>query len=171
MIEAVNFLVKKGNRMIGLINGPEKLPASKERHEAYIKALQINKINVDDNLVVHSDLTIDGNNEAMKKLLALKKRPAAIIAFNDYVAMDAIHYAKRQKIRINKDISFVSFANEAICDYMEHPPMASIEQFPYQQGEKATETLLHLLERTEDENEQTFHNILLPSQLIVRVTK
>lgn len=170
MTEAVNFLVKKGNKIIGLINGPEKLPASKERYEAYIKALQQNKIKPDESRVVHSDLTIDGNNEAMKKLLTLKKRPTAIIAFNDYVALDAIHYARRQKIRINKDISFVSFANEAICDYMDHPPLASIEQFPYQQGVKATETLLQLLEKSGGDD-ATFHNILLPSQLVVRVTK
>jgi len=171
MTEAVNFLVKKGHRLIGLINGPEKLPACKERYDAYLKALKKNKIESGDRLVVHSDLTIDSNNEAMRKLLALKKRPTAIIAFNDYVAMDAIHYAKRQKVKINRDISFVSFANEAICDYMEHPPMASIEQFPYEQGVKATETLLELLERREGDEEQTFHNILLPSQLVVRVTK
>ncbi|MBS1575501.1 MAG: substrate-binding domain-containing protein [Bacteroidetes bacterium] len=57
----------------------------------------------------------------MKKLLSLRRRPNAVIAFNDYVAMDAIRYARRQKIRINKDVSFVNFANEAICDYMNHP--------------------------------------------------
>jgi len=171
MIEAVNFLVKKKHRNIALINGPEKLPASKERYDAYIKALVKNKIKIDLRRVVSSDLTIDGNNEAMKKILAIPKRPTAVIAFNDYVAMDAIHYSRRQKIRINKDISFVSFANEAICDYMDHPPLASIEQFPYQQGEKATETLLQLMEKGEGENNQSFHNILLPSQLVVRITK
>lgn len=171
MIEAVNFLVKKGHKIIGLINGPEKLPASKERYDAYIKALQNNKIKINESCVVHSDITVDGNNEAMKKILALKKRPTAIIAFNDYVALDAIHYAKRHKIKVNKDISFVSFANEAICDYMDHPPLASIEQFPYEQGAKATETLLQLLQKGGEEDKHTFHNILLPSQLVVRVTK
>lgn len=172
MTEAVNFLVKKKHRNIALINGPEKLAATKERYDAYINALKKNKIKPDESRVVNSDLTVDGNNEAMKKILSLSKRPTAVIAFNDYVAMDAIHYARRQKIRINKDISFVSFANEAICDYMDHPPLASIEQFPYQQGEKATETLLHLLEKGNEETEQPpYHNILLPSQLVVRITK
>ena len=171
MVEAVNLLVKKGNKLIALINGPEKLPASKERHDAFIMALKKNKIKHNDNYVVRTDISVEGNNAAMKELLALPKRPTAVIAFNDYVAMDVIHYAKRQKIKINKDISFVSFANEAICNYMEHPPLASVEQFPFQQGEKAAETLLELFEYLGDENQKTFHNILLPSQLVVRVTK
>ncbi|MGC4036043.1 MAG: LacI family DNA-binding transcriptional regulator [Chitinophagaceae bacterium] len=171
MIEAVNFLVKKKHRAIALINGPDKLPASKERYDAYIYALKKNRIKPDESRVVQSDLTVDGNNEAMRKLLSLRKRPTAVIAFNDYVAMDVIHYSRRQKIRINKDISFVSFANEAICDYMDHPPLASIEQFPYQQGEKATETLLQLMEKGKENTDNSYHNILLPSQLVVRITK
>ncbi len=170
MMEAVSFLIEKGHSVIGLINGPEKLPASKERHVAFTKALIKNKIKPNEKLVVYSDLTTEGNNEAARKLLMRAKRPTAIIAFNDYVALDAIHYAKSKKIKINEDISFVSFANQAICNYMDHPPIASIEQFPYQQGEKATELLLHMLEKTDLENEniETFKNLLLPSQLVVR---
>jgi LacI family transcriptional regulator len=30
-VQAVNYLLKKGHRVIGLNNGPEKLTASKER--------------------------------------------------------------------------------------------------------------------------------------------
>jgi len=35
----------------------------------------------------------------------------------------------------------------------------------------AVETLLQLMEKGEGENNQSFHNILLPSQLVVRITK
>jgi LacI family repressor for deo operon, udp, cdd, tsx, nupC, and nupG len=169
MTEAVNFLVKKGYRAIALINGPEQLPASAERLAGYKQALKKQRIRCNTDYIVHTDLTQASNYAATKQLLALKKRPDAIIAFNDYVAMDAIHVAKKEKIKINKDICFISFANEAICNYMDHPPMASIEQFPYEQGVKATETLLELLEA--DLTDTVYRNILLPSQLVVRVTK
>ncbi|HRO47162.1 LacI family DNA-binding transcriptional regulator [Agriterribacter sp.] len=170
MIEAVNFLVKKGHSVIGLINGPEKFSASKERHIAYVKALTENRIKYNKELIVYSDLAMEGNIEASKKLLSLVRRPTAIITFNDYVALDVIHYCKQQKIKINKDISFVSFANEAICNYMDHPPLASVEQFPYQQGQKATEMLIEIIEKTKSENgnKKELNNLLLPSQLIVR---
>ncbi|PVD52895.1 LacI family transcriptional regulator [Terrimonas sp.] len=170
MIEAVNFLVKKGHKIIGLINGPENFSASKERYNAYHKALRKNKIRVDKKLIINSDLTIGGNVAASKKLLTLTRRPTAIITFNDYVALDAIDYCKRQKIKINTDISFVSFANEAICNYMDHPPIASVEQFPYEQGKKATEILLDILEKTKSEGniKEKFCNSHLLSQLVVR---
>lgn len=172
MIDAVNFLVAKGHKTIGLINGPENFSASKERHDAYLKALRQNHIRPDENLITCSDLTTDGNVAASKRLLALARRPTAIITFNDYVALDAIDYCKQQKIKINTDISFVSFANESICNYMDHPPIASVEQFPYQQAQKATEMLIEIIEEAKPENEskKTFHNLLLESQLVIRGT-
>ncbi|MBO9633334.1 MAG: LacI family DNA-binding transcriptional regulator [Chitinophagaceae bacterium] len=174
MKEAVNFLIKKGHKQIALINGPANLPASKERLQGFENAMKKNKIKLPPEMVVSSDLTKEGNISATQQLLHLKRRPDAIIAFNDYVAMDAIQQAKKAKVRINKDICFISFANEAICNYMDHPPMASIEQFPYQQGEKATEILLDLLENSPSESQEQephYHNILLPSQLVVRISK
>ena len=162
MIEAVNFLASKGHKTIGLINGPENFSASKERHSAYLKALRENKIRPDQKLITCSDLTTEGNVAASKRLLALTKRPTAIITFNDYVALDAIDYCKQQNIKINTDICFVSFANQSICNYMDHPPIASVEQFPYQQ----------IIEKAEPENERkkTFNNLLLEPQLVIRGT-
>ena len=82
----------------------------------------------------------------MHKLLALKNRPTAVIAFNDYVALDATKYTRSQGLKINKDISFVSYANLPITSYLDDPPLASVEQFPYQQAEKAAGILLQLIQ-------------------------
>jgi LacI family transcriptional regulator len=103
----------------------------------------------------------------MKELLSLKRRPTAVITFNDYVALDAIQCARKEKIKINRDISFVSFANLPICHYMDHPPLASVEQFPYEQGRKAAEILWQLLEAEgESANFQPLQ-VVLDSKLVV----
>ncbi|MHA4809146.1 LacI family DNA-binding transcriptional regulator [Flavitalea flava] len=168
MQEAISFLVKRKHRHIALINGPEKLLASQERLAFFKEALALNKMDINLSLVVTSNLSKESTCQAMQQLLDGKQRPTAIIAFNDYVAMDSIQYAKKSKIKVNKDIYFVSFANESICDYLENPPIASVEQFPYQQGEKATEILLQLLERnSEDPDNPPIHHILLQSQLVI----
>ncbi len=146
MKEAVEFLLKSGHKNIALINGPSTLLATKERLDYYSAFLKKNKIKLNQRFIVSTDLTAESTCEAMKKLLALKTRPTAVITFNDYVALDAMRYAKKEKIKINKDISFVSFANLPICNYMENPPLASVEQFPYLQGQKAAEMLIHLIE-------------------------
>jgi len=114
--------------------------------------------------VVSSDLSRDGSCKAMQELLDLKQCPDAVITFNDYVALDCLRYIKQSKA---PDISFVSFANEPICDYMDSAPIASVEQFPYQQGEKATELLLRLLEsQVAQEDGPSVHELLQP-QLVV----
>lgn len=172
MHEAISLLAKRKHRHIAMINGPEKLLASQERLEYFIHALRQNKIDYDPSYVVTSDLSKEGTYLATQQLLDLPQRPTAIITFNDYVAMDSIKYAKKSKIKINKEIYFVSFANEPITDYMDNPPIASVEQFPYQQGEKATEILLQLLEKNSGEPEDNMiHNILLQSRLVMHDSK
>ncbi|MDN3658197.1 LacI family DNA-binding transcriptional regulator [Ferruginibacter paludis] len=169
-IQAINFLIKKGHRVIGMLNGPEKLAASKEREEGYIQAMKKNRLKFDPTLVVNCDLSTDKVYAATEHLLKLKRKPTAIVVFNDYVALDAVQYARRQKLRINKDICFVSYANLPISHYTAFPPMASVEQFPYLQGQKATETLLELLSNKDSgqEGTNTYYKIILESQLVIK---
>lgn len=146
MLKAIDALVEKGISHIALINGPEQLMASKQRLQIYLQGLKQNNIQYDERLIQSSDLSKEGNQEAMNRLLALNNRPAAIITFNDYLALDGIVIAKENNLVINKDIFFVSFANLPIWIYMNDRPLGSIEQFPYKQGVKAAEILFSLLE-------------------------
>ena len=169
-IQAINFLFKKGHRVVGMINGPEKLLASRDRVQGYIKALQKSRLKYDPSLIESTDLTKEGTITAMKNLLSSKRKPTAIVTFNDYVALDAVQYARQQKLKINKDVTFVSYANLPTSNYTAFPPVASVEQFPYMQGQKAMETLLGLLSRNEAEN-QTYYKIILESQLVIHNNK
>ena len=116
---------------------------SQERLNGYLEGLKKNKLPVDTDYIVQTDLDKEKTLEAVKQLLFLKKRPTAIIAFNDYVALDAIKYTRSQGLKINKDIYFVSYANLPMTSYLDEPPLASVEQFPYEQAEKATEILFN----------------------------
>lgn len=152
-VEMVGWLFNKGYRRIAFINGPDKLPASKERLNGYIEGVSKQKLKVDMQLVETTDLSKESTHAAMKKLLALKNPPTAIITFNDYVHMDAAQYAHKQNIQVNKDIVFVSYANLPITSYTAYPPLASIEQYPYGQGSKAIEMMIRILnEKSKNKN-------------------
>ncbi len=172
-IQAVLFLINKGHRVIGMINGPEKLFASQERKDGYIQSMTKSRLKFDPSLVVNSDLTLEGTQIAMEELLRSKRKPTAIVAFNDYVALDAIQFALKRKKKINKDICFVSFANLPISTYSAYPPLASVEQHPYVQGQKATEILIELMNKSKDETSQTdaYYKIIVDSQLVVNEKK
>ena len=131
--------------------------------------LKRKKIKIDMSLMVTTDLTQEKTHEAMEELLSLKQPPTAIVTINDYVALDAIQYARKQKLKINKDICFVSYANLPITNYLEFPPLASVEQFPYQQAQKATEILFEEFEKqkTTTPGEKTYQNVVIEGQLVV----
>jgi LacI family transcriptional regulator len=166
-IAAINYLFEKGHRVIGMINGPEKLIASKERKEGYIEAMTKSRLKFDPSLIINTDLSSEGVYQAAKELLNSKRKPTGIITFNDYVAMDAITYARSQKLRINKDVCFVSYANEPWNNYTVYPPMASVEQFPYLQGQKATEILMELI-GNKGAADGGFKKVILDSQLVIK---
>lgn len=163
--QAIEFLIKKGHRRIGVINGPEEMKSCRERTNAYIDALKKKRIKIDLSLLTSTDLTQEKTYEAMEHLMKLKLPPTAILTINDYVALDAIQYARKAKLKINKDVSFVSYANLPITNYLEFPPLASVEQFPYEQAKKATEILFDNMEKPG--SEVCYQNIIIEGRLIV----
>jgi LacI family transcriptional regulator len=144
-VELVDWLVEHGHKQIAFVKGPETLVHSRQRLDGYFEGLKKHKLKQDNAYVVSTDLSQEKTEEAMHKLLALRQPPTAVIAFNDYVALDAIRYTRARGIRINDEISFVSYANLPVTSYLDNPPVASVEQFPYQQAEKATEILFRLI--------------------------
>lgn len=167
-IEAVNYLLKRGHRAIGMINGPATMTATAERREGYIKAMVRNRLKFDPTLVVNSDLTEQGAQKALTELLESKRKPTAIVTFNDYVALYAIKLARSLNLEINKDIEFVSYANMPLIHYIEHIPSASVEQFPDRQGQKAAEILFDLLARIQltPGDEGAYYKSIVESQLV-----
>lgn len=145
MLEAIDRFVSCGHRAIALINGPASLFASVERERAYKKGLTQHGIPFWEEYVVNTDLTTEGNEAAIGQLLAVPDRPSAIVSFNDYVALDVMKAVRKRGLALNQDIHFISYANYPLWKYMENPPMASIEQFPGEQGRKAAELLFGLI--------------------------
>lgn len=163
MLEAIDRFTSCGHQAISLINGPIHLPASLEREKAYKKGLARHHIEVKSEYIVSTDLTPEGNESAISQLLALPDRPSAVISFNDYVALDVMKAARKRGIAINQDLHFISYANYPLWTYMENPPLASIEQFPGEQGRKAAALLFQLID-TNGPSEPM--QIMFPSRLV-----
>jgi LacI family transcriptional regulator len=166
-VAMVDLFVKKGIKRIGFINGPGAISLTQERADGYREGLVKNKLKEEKELIVQTDLTTIGTEKAIGKLLALKKIPGAVIAFNDYVALDAIRYARKEGLKVNKDIFFGSYANLPIIHYLDDPPIVSVEQFPFEQAEKATDILLQLINRKENGSANLPQKIVLEGELVL----
>jgi LacI family transcriptional regulator len=167
-IQALNYLIKKGHRAIGLINGPLNMYVSKERRDGYLNALLKNRLKFDPSLVINCDLTKKEVELAIDKILKNKRKVTAIVTFNDYVALYAINYLRHNNLKSLDNIVFVSYSNLPLIQHMNHIPVASIEQYPYKQGQKATEILLDILKQKVDENpeNEAFYKVIIESKLI-----
>jgi DNA-binding LacI/PurR family transcriptional regulator len=152
MLQAITKLVDIGHTRIGLINGPAKLAATLQRLEIYFRCLKENNLPVDQDIIVSTTLGKADNVKAIDKLLSLDEPPTAVIVFNDYVLLDCIATVKAAGLIVNKDISFISFANLPIWEYMDSVPLASIEQFAYKQSSMATGFLFELINNAEKPN-------------------
>lgn len=165
-VQLVDWLVSQGHKNIGFIKGPETMLPSQERLNGYLEGLKKNNLSVDQSYIVQTDLSKEKTLEAVRQLLLLEKRPAAVIAFNDYVALDAIKYSRNEGLKVNKDIYFVSYANLPMTSYLDEPPLASVEQFPYEQAEKATEILMQLINKKNPE-EIGEKRVVMQSKVVV----
>lgn len=157
----LKFLYEKGIRNIALLNGPASLASSDERLNAYLQGMYEFKLETSPRFIKSTNLSKEDTTEKVYELLNSENRPEAIIAFNDYVALDAMKACKSKGLVPNKDVIFVSFANLPITDYMDNPPIASVEQFPYEIGYKAASMLIDVLSEAElSYREERVHSIL-----------
>ncbi|MBN8851375.1 MAG: LacI family transcriptional regulator [Sphingobacteriales bacterium 50-39] len=166
-VQAVNFLIAQGHRSIAMINGPESLYSCRQRKEGYLKGIRSQRLKYEPGLVTATDLSREGTEQAMAQLLSLKRKPTAVLCFNDNVTLDAIEYSRKMKLKINKDISFISFSNQTLIKYAAFPPIATIEQYPHEQAQQATELLLDLLDKRELAQTNSFKKINLESRLAI----
>ena len=164
-IAAVDYLLKRGHRSIGLINGPDTLLASGQRKEGYIKALQKNRLKYDPTLIVNCDLTEQGTKTALDTLISNKRKPTAIVTFNDYVSAFAIKHSLKLENAAVKNLEFVSYANTPMINFMENGPVASVEQFPAVQAQKAADVLFDLI-NNKDGDHQAYYKVIIESELV-----
>jgi DNA-binding LacI/PurR family transcriptional regulator len=163
--QAVDLLVEKGCKNIGILNGPKNLQASQDRLSGYIIGLKKNNIQIIESLIKNCDLTKEEAIDKTKEMLNGPDIPDAIITFNDYLAMYAMIECKSEGYFPNKDILIVGFGNLPFTNYLENPPFASIEQYPTQIGSSAARLLLE----TMDNNQETmiYKEITIQTNLIV----
>ncbi len=163
--EAVEYLISKGLTKIALLNGPPTLQSSEERLNGYVAALRAHQIPIHIQYIKSVDLSKEDTAKKTNELLNLPDAPHAILAFHDYVALDAMQVCKQRGFHLNEDIFFVSFSNLSFCSYLDHPPVASVEQFPYEMGEKSAQILLDSIE---SHGETERKELVIKSKLIVR---
>ncbi len=157
-------LIEQGYSRIAILAGPENLGISNKRMDGYINALKKYKIKKEDSLIVHCDFNQDYAYFATKELLAMKKRPDAIFAISDRMAIGAMLAIKEKGLKMPDDIGLVGFNNEPVTSLVT-PSISSVDMSSFELGQAAAKLFIETMHLTEDMNE--VQKILKP-RLVIR---
>jgi len=139
-INMVNYLIKTGCKRIAHISGPNNILLSNNRKEGYFDALKNAGIEIDENLVIEGDFTIESGIECTQKLLQGNYGIDAIFAVCDAVAFGAMKVLKEKGILIPEEISVAGFTDEPMAELVE-PNLTTVKQPIYEIGETASKLL------------------------------
>ncbi|RIK31027.1 MAG: LacI family transcriptional regulator [Chloroflexi bacterium] len=160
--EAVTYLLTRGHRRIGVLarnEGPGNV-----RVLGYQQALAAQDIPLDETLVQFGAFTEEGGYEGMQRLLALHKRPTAVFAANDMMALGAMLTIQDAGLNVPADIAVVGF-DDIPAARLVNPPLTTVAQFQVDLGRRAAELLFERLNGTAPPHGRT---VEMPYQLVIR---
>ncbi|ADK82543.1 LacI family DNA-binding transcriptional regulator [Sediminispirochaeta smaragdinae] len=164
---AVEHLITLGHRRIAFLSGESHIYNSRSRQHGYEDALSHYGIPFDPALVLKGDFSFETGERAFQQIfdMAPQKRPTAIFAASDLMALGFMRNAFRYGVRIPDDISLVGF-DDILLASITNPPLTTIRH-PYR--EMGEEAMNHLLKKL-NEGFQPSDRKPLVNQLIIRET-
>ena len=124
--EATRHLVELGHKRIGFIAGPEEYSLSDWRIDGWRAAMDEAGLPTD-GLCRRGDFGYDSGVRAARELLALDRRPTAIIASSDHMTLATLETARESGLDVPRDLSLISFDNTPIVRFT-NPRLTAIDQ-------------------------------------------
>jgi LacI family transcriptional regulator len=166
-LKATEYLIKKGHKRIAHLMGPGSMAVSHSRLQGYKNALEKNKLAFDPELLQVVDLTKESTFDAMRRFMKMKSPPTAVFTFKNYISLDAIEYLKKEQPGKLKKMDFAGFGNLPLFEYLDHKPVASIEESSYEMGENAARLLFDIIKEEESAPARVAQHVQIHCKLIV----
>ncbi|HVU10629.1 MAG TPA: LacI family DNA-binding transcriptional regulator [Phototrophicaceae bacterium] len=163
---AVEYLVGKGHRQIGMIKA-ERSPANRRwREQGFKQALAAHQLDFRETALVAGDSAasdIDGGYAAARELLTRHPDITAIFCYNDLMAIGAVRACQDMSRRVPEDCAIVGFDDITMASIV-RPALTTIRINKYELGAEAARQLLMLLD---DDSREASH-VVLEADLIIR---
>jgi len=160
----VRHLAGRGHERIAFLKGPDRNFEASERVRGYRDALGAIGGAVSDDLELPGDFTEDAGHLGACLLLARRRRPTAIFAGNDAMALGALAALSEAGVRVPEEIAVTGFDDIPVARYVS-PPLTTVHVPIAELGARAMERLLLALERGSDHERR--HEVLATT-LVVR---
>jgi DNA-binding LacI/PurR family transcriptional regulator len=161
--QATSHLVSLGHKQIAIMLGNLSRTSDKYRLQAFRQVLEDNGLELDEDLVIQTDYSLEDGKRAARELLTSPKRPTAIFACFDFLAIGIYQAAKELGLHIPDDLSVVGFDNTILASIVD-PPLTTIAQPIDEMGRQ----VMDLLVREIEGEKKTKQRVILPPELIIR---
>ncbi len=162
-------LLEAGHRRIAMITGPEGNADARERFEGYRAALAQGGGVVARELQVRGDFTEPSGHAAARALLGLERKPTAIFAANDYMAVGVMRALNEAGVGVPDEMAVAGFDDIEMTRYLS-PPLTTVRVDTFHLGERAVHLLLGAIRAAGAGEPHRHHHETLRTSLVVRAS-
>lgn len=158
-------LLELGHRRIGFVMGLSETRESHDRLEGYRRALEKYGVDFDPSYVWKGDYSWESGKESGRRILALpsSRRPTAIFAANDSMAVGIVEAMEEAKVKIPEQIALAGYDDVELAVTV-RPRLTTVRQPLRDMGRFGARKLINVINGEEPEATR----IMLPLELVVR---
>lgn len=163
--EATEYLISLGHTRIGMAAWPEESISGGFRVQGYLDALDAAGIPFQPEYLVRGEHSEQAGRDALNYWYSLPadKRPTAMVAITDLVAIGIINEAERCGLVVGHDLSVVGYDDVPMSQYL-RPALTTVQQPILEIGQ----AMVQLLETVLRQDVLPEQHMLIPPRLIVR---
>ncbi|PKO12547.1 MAG: LacI family transcriptional regulator [Chloroflexi bacterium HGW-Chloroflexi-10] len=165
MLIAAQHLIAQGHKKIAALAWDKNSRVGNDRLSGYFQAMQDAGLPILEEWIVRDEGVYELGYENTLKLMALpeSKRPTAIMALNDQMAVGAMFAIQSLGIKVGQQVAVTGFDGAPFARYT-NPPLTTLQQPASNIGKTVIEMLIQLCNGQKLENS----TILMKPELIVR---
>ena len=161
---ATRHLLEHGHRRVGLITYHSEVTNVRPLHLGYERALDEAGLRLDPELVARVNrFDIPSGALGMRELLARARRPTAVFAICDPMALGALGEIKAAGLRVPQDIALAGFNDFPLAELID-PPLTTVAAPARELGVEAIKMLQDLIAGKRPVRER----VVLPVHLVLR---
>jgi len=159
--DATQHLINTGCKKIALFSAIDNLSVGKLRAQGFFKALELNKMAIDQNLVVLTDSETDFDTKA--KAVFENQKIDGVFALDEHSSVSAIKMGLKKGYKIPEELSIIGFA-DGVWSKRLTPSLSTVSQHGPEIGEAAAKLLIERLE-SKEEDELPFKTTVIKTEL------
>ncbi|KAF9404809.1 hypothetical protein HW555_014158 [Spodoptera exigua] len=163
-LEAVDYLIGRGHKHIGMINGSRDANVSTLRESGYRQAMEKNGLLVNESYVQYANFDEDITFLITKNLLSNHKEITALFCASDIMAIGAIRAARDMGKKVPEDLSIIGFDDIVLASYVT-PTLTSVAQDMETIGFQAAKLLSEIIK---DNPKEKVNHWIIPHDIHYR---